>query len=107
MAEQTWYQRVIAAHTAVTQNVSHAIRMKSERYFVWEEDGENALAASDGHAERVVTGHSDLYTKTEFDTWVDALGESLSSAGIAWSYVGCEYEEETGFWHHSWDWEAW
>lgn len=102
----TWYERVIAAHTAVTDNVSHGQRLKSDRYFVWTEDGANDLSANGCHAERVMTGRSDLYTKTELDAWADELGESFSGYGIAWSLVSVDFEEDTGFWHWSWDWEA-
>ena len=72
----TWYERIIAAHRAVTDAVSHAARVKSERYFVWQEDGSNDLAGDNGHGERAVTGTTDLYTKQELDPWADALGES-------------------------------
>lgn len=102
----SWQETIIAAHTAVTDAVSHARRMQSERYFVWQEDGANDLGGDDGHAEGAVTGVTDLYTKVEFDPWGDELGESLSSMGISWSLELVEYEEETGFYHWSWDWEV-
>lgn len=101
-----WYERIIAAHEAVTDQVRHRSRIKSSRYFVWQEDGNNDLTASNAHVERTVTGSTDLYTKKEFDPWADALGESLSSYGIAWRLVSASYEEETGFYHYSWDWEV-
>ena len=53
-----------------------------------------------------MTGVTDLYTKVEFDPWGDALGESFRSIGISWSLVLVEYEEDTGFYHWSWDWEV-
>ena len=99
-----WHERVVDAHLSVSESVSHGTRLKSERYFVWREDGSDDLAASNGHAERAVTGVTDLYTKQEFDPWADQLGEALSSAGIAWELVSVELEEDTGFWHYSWDW---
>lgn len=102
----TWYEKLIAAHTAVTDAVSHSERIKSDRYFVWQEDGTNDLLAGDGHAEHAVTGTTDLFTKQEFDTWVDALGESLSSHGISWSLNSVQYEEDTGFYHYEWAWEV-
>ena len=46
----SWQERIIAAHLAVTDQVSHGQRMKSSRYFVWQEDGSNDLAAGNGHA---------------------------------------------------------
>lgn len=102
----TWYEQIINAHVAVTDSVSHARRLTSERYFVWQEDGSHDLTAGNGHAERAMTGVTDLYTKTPFDPWGDALGESLTRHGIAWSLVSLDYEEDTRFFHWSWDWEV-
>lgn len=103
---KTWYERIIDAHLAVCDQVSHAKRLKSQRYFVWQEDGANDLLAGGEHAERAVTGRTDLFTKQEFDPWADKLGKALSAAGIAWSLAGVDFEEDTGFYHHSWDWEV-
>lgn len=102
----TWYETIIAAHTAVTDAVSHTLRLKSDRYFVWQEDGSNDLPADNSHAEGAVTGTTDLYTKVEFDPWADALGESLSAYGIAWELSSVQYEEDTGFYHYEWAWEV-
>lgn len=102
----TWYERIIAAHTAVTDSVSHSARLASDRYFVWQEDGSNDLAGDNGHGETAVTGTTDLYTKREFDPWADALGESLSSYGISWTLDNVQYEEDTGFYHYEWLWEV-
>ena len=102
----SWQETIIAAHTAVTDAVSHARRLQSDRYFVWQEDGSNDLAAGNGHGERAMTGVTGLYTKGGFDPWGGALGESFRSIGISWSLVLVEYEEDTGFYHWSWDWEV-
>lgn len=102
----TWYERIIAAHRAVTEAVSHAARVKSERYFAWQEDGSNDLAGDNGHGERAVTGTTDLYTKQELDPWADALGESFDAHGIAWALNSVQYEADTGFYHYEWVWEA-
>lgn len=101
-----WYEKIIAAHLEVTDSVSHIRHLNSERYFVWQEDGEHILAASNNHAERAMEGSSDLYTKVEFDPWVEELGVALENAGISYSYTFTEYEEDTGFYHHTWDWEV-
>ena len=45
-----WFEKIIAVHTAVTDAVSHAQRIKSERYFVWQEEG----AARDNRKHRFV-----------------------------------------------------
>ena len=101
-----WAQKLITAMTGVTEAVSHYKHLKSTRYFVWQEDGANDLSADGGHAESAVTGSLDLYTKLEFDPWVAAMNAALTNAGIAWALVSVEVEEDTGFTHFSWDWEA-
>lgn len=102
----TWYETIIAAHTAVTDSVSHNERMKSDRYFVWGEMGQDDLEASNIHAEKAVTGYTDLYTKIEFDPWKDQIEESFDKYGIFWSLNSVQYEEETGFTHYEWYWSV-
>lgn len=102
----TWYEKIIAAHVAVTDAVSHYERMKSDRYFVWQEDGANDLEAESRHAERVVAGSTDLYTKQEFDPWIEALNDSFDAHEIAWGINSVQYEEETGYIHVEWVWEV-
>ena len=102
----TWYETIIAAHTAVTDAVSHNERMKSDRYFVWGEMGQDDLEASNVHVEKAVTGYTDLYTRQEFDPWKDQLEESFDANGIAWSLNSVQYEEETGFTHYEWYWSV-
>lgn len=102
----TWYETIIAAHTAVTDAVSHNERMKSDRYFVWGEMGQDDLEASNVHAEKAVTGYTDLYTKQEFDPWKDQIEESFDKYGIFWSLNSVQYEEETGFTHYEWYWSV-
>ena len=101
-----WHEKIIKAHLQVTDAVSHSRRLNSTRYFVWQEDGANDLICNGIHAERAVTGTTDLFTTTEFDPWADEIGEAFSSFGIAWSLVSVDYEEDTGFYHYSWDWEV-
>lgn len=100
-----WAQIIISAHNAVASgSVSHAMRMKSDRYFVWQEDDHNDLKADNIHAERAVSGYTDLFTKREFDPWADSLGTAFDLAGILWEKGGATYEPETGFFHHTWEW---
>ena len=99
----TWYDRIIAAHTAVTDAVGHWERMKSDRYFVWQEEGRNDLEAGNRHAEKAMTGTTDLFTKREFDPWVEAFEAALDADPyIAWRLNSVQYEEDTGF--HNWEW---
>lgn len=102
----TWYEKIIQAHLRVTDKVSHSARLKSERYFVWQEDGANDMFASDIHAERSKTGTTDLFTKMEFDPWKQAFERSLTAGGIAWYLSSVQYEEDTGFTHYEWVWNV-
>lgn len=102
-----WYERIIACHTAVTDAVSHCARMKSDRYFVWQEDSRNDLVVGDRHAEKAVEGTTDLYTKQEYDPWADEFEAALDADGcIVWRLNSYQYEEETGFHHYEWVWQV-
>lgn len=100
----SWYERIIAAHTAVTEAVSHGKRLKSERYFVWQEESRNDLEANNRHVEKAQRGRTNLYTKIEFDPWKEDFERSLNRSGIAWRLNSSQYEEDTGFWHYEWIW---
>lgn len=103
----SWQDTIIAAHTAVTDVVSHVQRLKSERYFVWQEDGANDFIADEKHAERAMTGTTDLFTKQEFDPWVAALEESFDATpAIVWALSSVQFEEDTGFYHYEWSWQV-
>lgn len=100
-----WAQVIIDAHNQVADGaVSHAARMKSDRYFVWQEEDEDDLCADDAHDETAVTGYTDLFTKMEFDRWAREIGRAFDAAGIIWEKTGCTYEPDTGFFHHTWKW---
>lgn len=100
----TWYEEVIAVHTAVTDAVSHGQRLKSNRYFVWQEDGAADFQAGNRHAEKAVTGSTDLFTKREFDPWKDEFEASLNNSRLSWRLESVQFEEDTGFWHYEWVW---
>lgn len=101
-----WHEKIIAVHLAVTDQVSHAEHMKSDRYFVWQEDGANDLEADGLHTERAITGSTDLFTKQEFDPWKEQFEAALEASGLPWSYNSFQYEEETGYYHYEWYWEV-
>lgn len=101
-----WYEKIISAHVAVTDAVSHGQRLKSDRYFVWQEDGAYDLVVDNVHAEKAMTGSTDLFTKTEFDSWREALEASLDAFGIGWRLNSVQYEPDTGFWHYEWIWSV-
>lgn len=99
-----WYDDVIAVHTAVTDNVSHIQRMKSRRYFVWEEEDRTDLIADNKHEEQAISIVTDLFTNIEFDPWVEELCDSLQQAGYSWRYEFVDYEVDTKLYHHQWRW---
>ena len=100
----TWFEKIIAVHTAVTTAVSHGRRLKSERYFVWTEEDRQDLEANNRHAEKAQRGRTSLYTKLEFDPWKEAFEQSLNASGVAWKLNSTQFEEDTGFWHYEWLW---
>lgn len=101
----TWYEKIIKAHTDVTDQVSHGGRLKSDRYFVWQEEGSADLIADNVHAEKAVSGSTDLFTKQEFDPWKDAFETSMDAMpGLAWRLNSIQFEPDTGFWHYEWKW---
>ncbi len=102
----TIIDKIISAHSAVCDAVSHGERLASDRYFVWEEDGRSDLLCEGAHGEIVLTGTTDLFSKIEFDEWADALEKSFEDYDIAYNLDSISFEENTGFWHWSWDWEV-
>lgn len=102
-----WQEIIINAHLLVTDSVSHARRLQSDRYFVWQEDGASDLMADNARAGRTISGTTDLFTKIEFDPWVEALNASFdSNQYIFWELNSIQYEEDTGFYHYEWRWQV-
>lgn len=101
-----WYETVIAVHTAVTDAVSHGKRLNSERYFVWQEERGDDFGADGRHAERGMSGTTDLFSKQEFDPWKDAFEAQLNASPLSWYLNSVQFEEDTGFWHWEWVWSV-
>ncbi|MEI3499918.1 MAG: hypothetical protein V8Q39_00105 [Anaerovoracaceae bacterium] len=101
-----WYEKIIAAHTAVTDAVSHDVHMQSDRYFVWGERGRNDFEADGIHEEKAILGYTDLYSKQEFEPWRDEIERQFDAAEISWALNSVQFEEETGFTHVEWYWEV-
>ena len=103
----SWQEHIMHAHLTVTDAVRHGEALKSDRYFVWQEDGAHDLSADGIHTEKAVTGTTDLFTKREFDPWKEEIEAAFdASPYIAWRLNSVQYEEETGFTHYEWVWEA-
>ena len=77
-------------------------------FCIWAEDGEgDSLWSSNHMAEQIISGTIDYYTKTEFDTMVDSIQNSLNQVeGLGWNLVTVMYENETNLIHYSWDFEV-
>ena len=87
--------------------MSHGYRLSSNRYFVWQEDGADDLAANNQHIEKAVTGTTDLFTRQEFDPWKDLFEAALAAApGVAWALNSIQFEADTGYWHYEWVWSV-
>lgn len=104
MKEMAWEEKIIKAHTDVTDQVSHFERLQSDRYFVWQEEATEGLFADNRHRERAMRGTTDLFTKYEFDPWRRRFEKSLSDKGIPWELNSIQYEPDTGFIHYEWIW---
>lgn len=103
----SWYEKIIAVHLKVTDQVSHSEHMQSDRYFVWQEENQTDLISDNRHGESIVTGSTDLFTKQEFDPWKAAFEAALNdSPYISWNLESIQYEEETGFYHFEWLWRV-
>ena len=100
----SWEKKIIDAHLAVTNQVSHAKRLNSDRYFVWQEEGAEDLILNGRHLEKGQRGTTDLYTKIEFDPWKAQFETALDAAHIPWYLNSTQYEEDTGFFHYEWVW---
>lgn len=99
-----WYEQVIAMHIAVTDQVSHVKRLRSSRYFVWQEETGQDFLADNHHAETGIYGSTDLFTTQEFDPWKLAFEQSMEAAGAAWKLNSVDYEETTNIYHYYWQW---
>lgn len=97
-----------AALQAVVPNTSRYRAVnKDDQYCVWAEDGQAAALHADGRMqEQTITGTVDYYTKTPDDPKVWDIQDALNGLGLAWRLESVQYEDETGYIHHEWVWEA-
>lgn len=92
----------------VTQDVYHYKALnKKDRYIVWAEDGSgNQLNANNTRRQFTVTGRINLYSRTAGDPYILAIEAALVRAKISFKLDSVQYEEETGYIHHIWDFEV-
>lgn len=74
-------------------------------YIVWAEDSEsNSNNSNNLKQEQGIHGTVDYFTKTEFDPAVDNIQDGLNGLeGVSWRINSVQYEEETSFIHHEWE----
>lgn len=110
MSLQSKLQKIQDALTAIEGlPVYHYWRSAADlTYCIWEEESDAGILAGDNHtAEQAISGYIELFTKTEFDPYADAIQEALNAVeGCAWLYEGAVYEEDSNLIHHSWVWEV-
>lgn len=101
-------KRVRDALLTITEDSYHLeAENKGNRYIVWQEDSEGeSLHADDKHEIMVISGTIDLYTKLEYDPWIQEIQKALDNAEIACHIESIQYEEETKFIHYEWRFEV-
>lgn len=101
-------KRVRDALLTVTKNVYHYEKNgNEERYIVWQEGSEgDSLHADNEHEITVFEGTIDLFTKLEYDPWIQEIQKALDAADIACRMESVQYEEETRYIHYEWRFEV-
>ena len=69
---------------------------------VYAEDGANDLYSGDIHAEHVIEGTVDYYTRDGSGAPQTAIESALNNGQIAWYLNSIQFEEETGYIHYEW-----
>ena len=54
----------------------------------------------------VISGTIDLFTKQEYDPWVQEITRALEDAEITCRIESIQYEDETGYIHYEWRFEV-
>ena len=106
MSLQNKLQQFGTAFAQLTTNVYHYWRpVKNPPCIIWAETGEeNSFHANNRKKEQRIIGTVDLFTKTEFDTLVDQIQETLENLGVTWSLEAVQYEDDTDLIHYTWNW---
>ena len=83
----------------------YEVMQKTAPYIVWAEDSEySSVEGDDYKVNQAIQGTIDLYTKTEYDTLVDAIQTALKTARISFYLNSVQYEDETQYIHYEWVW---
>ena len=75
-------------------------------YCIWAEDFETGILMADNKKQnQSIEGTVELFTKTEFDPFADAIQEALEQVeGLVWKLNSVQFEEYLGIIHHEWLW---
>ena len=71
-------------------------------YGVYAEDGANDLIAGNVHAERVIEGTVDYFTRDDSGTPKATIEAALDSVPVAWKLNSIQFENDTGYIHYEW-----
>lgn len=71
-------------------------------YGVYAEDGANDLVAGNVHAERVIEGTVDYFTRDASMAAKALIEAALNSCGAAWRVESIQFEDDTGYIHLEW-----
>lgn len=70
-------------------------------YIVWQEDGANFFRGDNRHAEYMLTGTIDVFSKTEFDPLFDGVINAVNQVDNSTITINSvQYEDETGLIHY-------
>lgn len=76
-------------------------------YGVYTPDGAHDLEADDTHAEQAITGTVDYFTRSDGGTAKALIETALDAVeGLAWALNSVQYENDTGYLHLEWAFEA-
>lgn len=106
MSLQSKLYQIGVALAEITDNCYHYWRpVKDVPCIIWAESGEDGSFNSDNRksCQRII-GTVDLFTKTEFDSLVDSVQETLENIGLTWALESVQYEEDTNLIHYEWTW---
>lgn len=73
---------------------------------VYAEDDELALYANNAHAERVLQGTIDYYTRDDSGTPKATIEAALDEYGVPHRLESIQFEDDTGFIHYEWVFEV-
>ena len=73
---------------------------------VWAEDSDLSLYANNRHAERIWQGMIHWFTKTDDASNPRLIEAALDAASVPWRLDSIDFEEDTGFLHYIWIFEA-